>query len=136
MPLLHLKVGMPMNEQSLKKSVILAFSEVSTQIKNSLILMTPMGLICGKVSDAEIQTEEELNKIHGRATIEEGASIIATLLSSVRRNYGDAPVIGNDGYLALTDVTVKGPHGAVFNVGNMVVFYDQIIGITFGEFDV
>jgi hypothetical protein len=42
LPLLHLKVGMPMNEQSLKKSVILAFSEVSTQIKNSLILMTPI----------------------------------------------------------------------------------------------
>lgn len=124
-----------MNEQSLKKSVVLAFSEVSTQIKNSLILMTPMGLICGKVSDAEIPTEEELNKIHDRATVEEGASVIAAILASARLNYGEIPVVGNDGYLALTDVTVKVPRGDTFNMGNLVVFYDQIIGITFGEFD-
>ena len=126
---------MLMNEQSMKKSVILVFSEASTQIKNSLILMTPMGLICGKVSAAEIPTEEELNKIHGCATTEESASVIATLLSAARHNYGDDPIIGNDGYLALTDVTVKGSGGATFNVGNLVVFYDQIIGITLGSFD-
>ena len=124
-----------MNDLSMKKNVIMTFSDVSTDIKSSLILMTPMVMICGKVYEAKIPTEEELNKIHGRATVEEGASVIAAILASARLNYGEIPVVGNDGYLALTDVTVKVPRGDTFNMGNLVVFYDQIIGITLGEFD-
>lgn len=134
MPLLLLKVGMPMNKPSMKKSVILTFADISAQVENNLILMTPFGLICGKVSDAEVPTEEDLNKISGLATVEEGAAVTATILNAARHNYGESPVVGTDGYLALTDVTVKSPSGKNFKIGNLVVFYDQIIGITLGNF--
>lgn len=123
-----------MIEASMKKNVITTFADVSAQVENNLILMTPMGIICGKISEAEVPTAEELNEIRGYATIEEGAAITATILSAARNNYGETPVVGNDGYLALTDVTVKSPIGQTFKIGNLVVFYDQIIGITLGSF--
>lgn len=124
-----------MDNMTLKKTVIRTFADVSSPIGSNLLLATPFGLISGRLSTTSVPTPEELDQISGKATVEEAASVTAALLATAKSNYGDAPVNGNDGYLAFFDVVIKSSSGTTFNIGSMVVFYDQIIGISLGKFD-
>ena len=121
-----------MDNMTLKKTVIRTFADVSSQIRGNLLLGTPFGLISGRLSITSLPMPEVIS---GKATVEEAASVTAALLATAKSNYGDAPVNGNDGYLALVDVVIKSSSGTTFNIGSMVVFYDQIIGISLGKFD-
>lgn len=113
---------------TLKKAVIRSLAGatgVEGLEDNKVVLATSMGLICGRPASEVLLGEES-------ATSQEDV-IYAALLKSAKTSFGSGDVVGNDGYLLLTDVTIKSPSGANFNVGNMVVFYDQIIGVSIGN---
>ena len=95
-------------------TVIRTFADVSSPIGSNLLLASPFGLISGRLSTTSVPTPEELDQISGKATVEEAASVTAALLATAKSNYGDAPVNGNDGYLALVDVVIKSSSGTTF----------------------
>lgn len=98
---------------------------------NNLILTTPAGIICGKlISEEEVQDGTSIQ------------SAFAKLCVSVKEDYfketssEKTDVSDNDGYIFLKDVKIKSTStNMVTNVPFMIVFYDQIIGVSIGSID-
>lgn len=107
---------------TLKKQVIrtLAHATNSDILKtNSVILTTAAGIISGTLateSDEDIKTR-----------------FYSQLLDEVIDSYGPEKIVGNDGCLHLTAATIITGGNNRVNVGNILVFYDQIIGISIGS---
>ena len=113
---------------SLKKEIILGFSlipDIEQLHGNQLILTTPMGLICGSpVNILENPTE----------TTDFVNHLVGNILDHIKTQHqGD--IDGNDGFLLLKDVTIHSTGNQTINLSSLVVFYDQIIGVTFGNPD-
>lgn len=89
---------------------------------NKVVLVTPFGVISGKPEPAG-EEYEDLST----------TAVISELCDKVVDDYGAENVDGNDGFIFMTDVTIHSSNKATFNVANLVVFYDQIIGITLGN---
>ena len=117
-----------MNKPSLKKTVILSMAkarEFEHLGENKLVLLTPMGIITGtmaKLRDGEVSKSSEL---------------ISHIAKSAKESYdekfgGDEPLDGNDGYIILENATTMPSDGRSYNFKQLVVFYDQIIGVTIG----
>lgn len=125
-----------MNHSSLKKSLILAMScipKVEGLEENNLILTTSAGIISGKVpSEQEIDDENSLcgvlYKICDNTKEEYLKNISSTDTDS------EPVIVGNDGYIILKDVKIKSTSSdTITHMHSMVVFYDQIIGVTIGN---
>lgn len=113
-----------MSTPSLKKLLIseLAYASVVEELKNNeVFLVTPVGIIRGRPVDREkpgmlselvgLLAEKHMKDIG----LEEGTR---------------AP--GNDGYFVLQNAVVKEGNNS-YKFGELVVFYDQIIGISLGK---
>lgn len=113
--------------ETLKKQIVRHFA-AATNIKelrgNKVILVTALGLISGKLCDPK-SIEEEIS----------GASVMAALCDTVVEDYGPENIDSDDGFILLTDVTIRTGGNVNVNIGNLVVFYDQIIGVSFGNTD-
>lgn len=123
-----------MDGASLKKSLIVAMSSIPSfegLENNELILTTAAGNICGKlISDDQLDSETDLS------------GVIANICGEISKKYLDNlsstefGVDGNDGYLFLTDVSIKScSSNFITHLPFMVVFYDQIIGVSIGRND-
>lgn len=123
-----------MNHSSLKKSLIIAMScipEVEGLEENNLILTTSAGIISGKVpSEQEIDDE---NSLYG---------VLYKICDNTKEEYlknissadSEPVIVGNDGYIILKDVKIRSTSSdTITHMPFMVVFYDQIIGVTIGN---
>lgn len=123
-----------MNHSSLKKSLIIAMScipEVEGLEENDLILTTSAGIISGKVpSEQEIDDEKSLYSVFYKIcdnTKEE-------YLKNITSTDSEPVIVGNDGYIILKDVKIRSTSSnTITHMPFMVVFYDQIIGVTIGN---
>lgn len=112
---------------TLKKNIIIGFSmipDIQEFQGNSILLATPMGLICGTPA-----------KLPDEGGDSDDRAAINVLYSKILQHIGDqykGEVGGNDGYLLLDNVSIRSNGNQTINVGTMIVFYDQIIGISFG----
>ena len=104
---------------SLKKMIIRTLAvapQTDMFANNQVVLTTAAGVIAGKI------VEENSEK--------QGDLIFSTMLETIKEKY-EADIEGNDGYMLLSDVTViNGNTRTSFE--HMIVFYDQIIGMTLG----
>lgn len=110
---------------SLKKNIIkgLAFATDTEPLKgNKLILITPLGLVSGVLCDSD-----------GTNPDPAGAQFLTILTEKIAEGYEAKDVQGNDGYLMLSNVTIKSGGNVSYNCNNLIVFYDQIIGVTLGN---
>lgn len=122
-----MKEGSSMSS-TLKKDLILSYAYLTESKsfdldKNSILLLTPFGIISGKLLDRDVKYTDnalivlnEINKQTSDKYLEEHEFIS-----------------DNDGYIPLKDVTITCPNKSVFNMTSLNVFYDQVIGITMGN---
>lgn len=104
---------------SLKKTIIRTLAmapQIDMLTNNQVILTTAAGVIAGTM------VEENSEK--------QGDVIFSTMLKTIKEKY-EADIEGNDGYMLLSDVTVINGNTRT-NFEHMIVFYDQIIGVTLG----
>lgn len=86
--------------------------------QNSVIILTPTGVISGKPYNGETDLPHR---------------IIPDLAADAVRSR--APGIDAGGYVVLSDVTVRNNTGKCLSFDSLVVFCDQIVGITIGKID-
>ena len=115
---------------TLKKRLIWSYIP-STEVKdsdlskNSIIIVTPFGIVSGKLLDYNNEDNSkdytlfnQINKLASETFREENESIP-----------------GNNGFIPLKEVTITSSTGAKYNLPALNVFYDQVIGITIGTFN-
>ena len=90
-----------------------------------IIILTATGIIEGTLS------------IKGQYPTNESRELLHISLDTISKNYkstfnieSSAPLKGNDGLLALDNVTLITNNGAKINFENLIVFFDEIIAIT------
>ena len=122
--------------KSLKRHLIESFAKASNLEginQNQIILTTAIGLISGKLALVNPMTADEIPEENGPISTYAATKLYKTFLTSVNETYeGEAD--GNDGYILLTDVSIRAQNGTI-NLGTHVVFFDQIIGISIGQID-
>lgn len=104
---------------SLKKMIIrtLAVAPQTDMFSNNqVILTTAAGVIAGKIVEENSEKQSDM--------------VFTTMLDEISKNY-KADIEGDDGYMLLSDVTVINGNART-NLKNLIVFYDQIIGVTLG----
>lgn len=117
---------------TLKKSMIIAlssFPDIEGFEKNHLILTTAAGTIHGKlISDNQLNDKDDV------------CGLLAHACEKIANNYieenssQESALSGNDGYLFLTDVRIRSVSSStITTLPFMIVFFDQIIGITIGS---
>lgn len=124
-----------MNKSSLKDTLILGMATAPTIEafqNNSLVLLTAAGTISGTM----IENEDPKN-IADTDPNAVSAFALGTIVKGCKKAFNkqeevESEVIGNDGYLILKDVTVTNFSGVTTKMGALVVFFDQIIGVTLG----
>ena len=110
---------------SMKKCAMLEFAGLSLDSGVSLVLTTAVGIITGKIGACD--ESKELSK--ETATPQD---VYGAIIKKAKSEFGDSEVSGNDGFLYLTGAKIKSGI-ATYALGNIVVFYDQIIGVSIGE---
>lgn len=113
--------------ETLKKQIIRTFATVTDAeaLKQSkVIITTALGLISGKMYNSEDVEQEDI-----------GNRFVADFAEGIAKKYDLANIDGNDGFILLKDVTILTGSKNTFNIPNLIVFYDQIIGITIGSID-
>jgi len=112
-----------MDNPTLKKHIatMLSISATLPELdKNNIILMTAAGIISGKLPS---KTDDDPKHFFQK--------LVLQMKDEHAKTY---QVSGNDGYIPLIDVTVS--HGGrVEKFDCLIVFIDQIIGITIGQVD-
>ena len=111
--------------RTLKKTIIMGLAtatELEALRDNKLILVTPFGVVSGYACDKENVNQDEV-----------GASLLTALTEKMVDDFGKENIDGNDGYLILSDVTIRAAGNMTYNIPNLIVFYDQIIGATIGN---
>lgn len=115
------------NIPSMKKEMIISFMtlpKVDGLTNNKLILSTSCGIMQGEpLNDADFEN-----------------NLLANLVTEFAKNYfekysinPDESTPNNDGYIALKNVTFQGNPG--YNMPFLVVFYDQILGVSIGNLE-
>ena len=116
---------------SLKKEIIKNFiflPDLDALKNNKIVLATALGLVSGRLpSDEEVENKESLNAALVKICSDTANEYKSNLSLSETDNLPD-----NDGYIYLVDVEIKSSN-AVFKTPFMVVFYDQIIGVSIGN---
>lgn len=118
-----------MERESLKKYVIkmLAFStELKDADQTCLTFVTSIGLITGRI------VNDEASEIVSADTY------LSKKVYKFREDYikeyemDEAPLMEDDGVLVLKDVQISN-NGFIAKMQELVIFYDQIIGVTMGS---
>ncbi len=107
--------------ESLKEEILGAIACATLReglAQNSVIILTPAGVISGKPYNGETDLPHR---------------IIPDLAADAVR--GCAPGAYAAGYVVLSDVTVRNNTGKCLRFDSLAVFCDQIVGITIGKLD-
>ncbi|WP_195410998.1 hypothetical protein [Ruminococcus sp. BSD2780120874_150323_B10] len=96
-----------------------------------MILTTSAGIISGKVpSEQEIDDENSLCGV----LYEICDNTKEEYLKNISSTDSEPVIVGNDGYIILKDVKIRSTSSdTITHMNFMVVFYDQIIGVTIGN---
>ncbi len=114
-----------MDHPSLKKEVITALSfapKLESLRDNDVVFLTAFGVLTGRVPPEDttnllLSLSDEITKRYKtKAGIGEGERIP-----------------GNDGFIVLENVSIRTSSGATFNLKELILFYDQIIGMMLGR---
>lgn len=108
---------------SLKKFIVSGLSEITKvegMDKNQLIVFTSNSTIFGKLPTNGEISENFLSKF------------VADMANNYFEQNGVSEIPGDDGFLILEDATVLSNGRTIFSP-SVVVFYDQIAGITIGD---
>lgn len=108
---------------SLKTKIIKVIARSTTldELKgNQVVIATGFGLVSGT-----IQSDD--------ATATIGTKVLSTILSETTKSNPCENLDANDDYLHLVDVAVHASNGRTYNLSDLVLFADQIIGITIGN---
>lgn len=112
----------------IKNEIIRAFATAANEEEleeTQVILYTSAGIIYGKMvmDGANLhQTEHQQNV----------SSFYTGLLNAVHGKIGDGQLNDCNNYIYLTNATIKPSIGTPITVGNIVVFCDQIVGVSLG----
>lgn len=107
---------------TLKKDIIKLLATATTidsLAKNQVVLLTSLGTIIGDLA------------IEG-CSDETSSALIKALLQKAEELHPETELDGNDGYIHLTNAHLLHAGGGQSSLGNIVVFMDQVIGITLG----
>lgn len=116
-----------MENPTLKKAIIrdLLRAPASEKIgAESICLLTAFGLVTGIPVISDINPEKQP---------------VGSIAMEIYDNYSEkfdvtSSLPGNDGYIILKNAEViSSPRTKSFNFTELIVFFDQIIGVTFGE---
>jgi hypothetical protein len=130
-----------MEHPSLKKAIIAGFWNGVTQENlkgNALALVTAAGIIEGyPVTQEESEALKQKKNFAEMSDKEKSVCMTSILTDSAERVYDENykvnhPVPGNDGYILLKNVTFRSAN-ATYCLETLVVFFDQIIGVSFGR---
>ena len=116
-----------MDNPSLKKHMIKSLSAITMQSKyglnnNNVNLLTPSGIITGKLIRNEDNDPTNIFR-----------ELVGTISSSFLNEYSDGETISeNDGFIMLSNSVLITSNSTCYNLGDLIVFYDQIIGVTIG----
>ncbi len=114
---------------SLKKDIIIKLSMIPLlqgMENNNIIVMTSAGTYTGKIISNEDDTPEIALPF---------VNMLSELADQYRQdNHIDENTLldGNDGYLILKDVQLR-TNGPIINMPFVVLFFDQIVGISIGN---
>lgn len=114
-----------------KKSIIYTFAteNVTESFRdNKIILITALGLLSCEAVDLELcNTSEDFNTMFYNKMLKKAEKMF------VAASDEDSETIVNDGYLLVKNAVITCSGGVTYCVQNAVIFYDQIIGITYGN---
>lgn len=105
---------------TLKKEIIKAFAlapSIDALAKNQVIFLTLMGLITGDLANNES---------------EPGTAVISAIVNNISEQFSDVELADNDGYIQLANARLHPTAGSPCNIGDLVLFFDQIIGVKIG----
>ena len=116
---------------SLKKELTINMADLLTaeaMEKNKIAIITSIGLITGRYpTEKELEDKDNSNSALTKFCTNIGNEYKKTLsLSETDKLPGD------EGYLYLVDVVIKAPNQS-YRLPFMIVFFDQIIGISMGS---
>ncbi len=122
-----------MNIPSMKKFLISRFSflpNIEGFEDNDINLLTPAGIISGKIFKLS-DTNKENSPV----------DLLVKVTSNIAKEYKDTynieTVPDNDGFIVLQDVKLRQTGASsLVNLPQLTVFYDQIIGIFFGNLSI
>lgn len=108
---------------TLKKDVLALFAH-STNTEflagNQVIFLTSLGMIIGDLPSDEDECTPE-------------TALISVILKKASEAYADVELLGNDGYIQLTNARLIPTSGSHCHLGDVVLFPDQIIGVKIGN---
>lgn len=116
---------------SIKNEIIRAFTTASNEKEleeTKVILYTSAGIIYGKM----VMDGVNLHQTNHQRNV---SSFYTGLLNAVHGKTGDGQLNDCEAYIYLTNATIKPSTGIPIPVGNIVVFCDQIVGISIGTID-
>lgn len=122
---------------SLKKDVIFNISNLSRleELKsNQIILITALGIIKGELSEYEYLADDKKPDLDNSNFLD---FVVDDTVKNYRKEVGlpnNEPLDGNDGVIVLKNVQIISGGNVGLNIGRLAVFFDQIIGISFGNF--
>lgn len=115
--------------ETLKKHLTIGLAhmpQIEVLENNQLILVTAAGIISGSYTPSASESPNS-------------SDVIVTTIDKLSEAYmeqhnipNNALLDGNDGYITLTNVTIRNGQGTV-NTPFLCVFFDQIIGISLGN---
>ncbi|WP_272033074.1 hypothetical protein [Oceanobacillus kimchii] len=98
--------------------------------RNNIVFFTSFGSVMAKDIVSSDFNEDELTKENYQRFISQ------TSVSNAKEaliEHGNEDVLLNQTAFVLTDVQVKS-HGDPYNIPSMILFSDQIVGVSFGNF--
>jgi hypothetical protein len=128
-----------MDRPSLKKDIVsmLSYATDTEELgKNDVVIITAFGIVSGRIphiADPEDPKESDDSEEPGLLD-----KITEELVKKYRERHGigkDEKLPGNDGCLALKDVSIRTAANNTFNLPELIIFYDQIIGIAIGNLE-
>lgn len=115
----------------IKNEIIRAFATASNENEleeTKVILYTSAGIIYGKM----VMDGVDLHQTNHQRDV---SSFYTGLLNAVHGKVDDGQLNDCESYIYLTDATIKPSIGPLTTVGNIVVFCDQIVGVSIGTVD-
>lgn len=106
---------------TLKKEIIKMFAlapSIDALAKNQVIFLTPMGFITGDLADNN--------------ECDSGTAVFSTIVEKANEPFKDVELADNDGYIQLANARLRPTMGSPCDLGDIVLFFDQIIGVKLG----
>lgn len=113
---------------SLRNEIIRAFATASNEKEladTKVILYTSAGMIYGNMVMEGVD-------LHQTELQENVSSFYAGLLDAVHNKVNSGQLNDCESYIYLTNAVIKPSFGSVARIGNIVVFCDQIVGVSIG----